>query len=164
MVGLIVWWFADLNRAWTTASIDTSPVEWFRPLDTANPGRWQYRLVLTLLTLAFSMGLARAIALRRKHRRAHGVGGLILLAATVATMVLIADVPYRLFNHNQCERVDLGELHCYDIGQTGDDVLVYCPSASPPRNRIVKRSDPQLRRIGIVESIFRAQPSTRSGF
>jgi predicted Ser/Thr protein kinase len=164
MVGLIVWWFSDLNRAWTTASIDTSPVEWFRPLDMANPGRWQYRLVLTLLTLAFSMGLARVIALRRKHRRAHGLGGLILLAATVATMVLIADVPYRLFNYNQCERVDLGDLHCYDIGETGDEVLVYCPGASPPRNRIVKRSDPQLRRIGIVESIFRAQPSTRSGF
>jgi hypothetical protein len=79
-------------------------------------------------------------------------------------MVLIADVPYRLFNYNQCERVDLGDLHCYDIGETGDEVLVYCPGASPPRNRIVKRSDPQLRRIGIVESIFRAQPSTRSGF
>jgi serine/threonine protein kinase len=163
VTALLFWIFSDLIRA-VAGFVNSSPAEWFLALHPDNPARGYYRIVLTLVTLSFAFGLYRVITLRRARRAREGIGSLLLLAAIVAFLVMMADVPYRLFSHSECERVDLGGLRCYAIGESGDDVLVYCPGTSPPRNRVVKRTDPSLRRLGIVESVFTLQPSTRSGF
>jgi len=159
-IALVVWWFLSLTRAWT-GYVNTSPTNVLRALDPNNPDRGYYRIVLTLLTAAIAVGLARVIKLRRDRRTQHGTGALVLLVATVAFMVVLADFPYRLFSHSEGERVDYNGLRCYDIGQSGDEVLIYCPETNPPRNQVVKRSDPSLHRLGIVESVFTLPPSTR---
>jgi serine/threonine protein kinase len=163
VTALLFWVFRDLIRA-VAGFINSSPAEWFLALHPDNPARGYYRIALTLVTLAFALGLYRVITLRRARRARDGVGSLLLLAAIVAFLVMMADVPYRLFSYSECERVDLGNLRCYAIGESGDDVLVYCPGSPPPRNRVVKRTDPSLHRLGIVESVFTPQPGTRAGF
>jgi serine/threonine protein kinase len=162
-IALVFWWFNDLNRAWAAGYVNESPPEWFRPLNPQNPARGYYRIVLTLMTFAFSVGLAKVIAIRRRRTATTGFSSLVLLAAVVAAMIALADLPYRLFNHSERERVDYGGARCYDLGQAGDQILVYCPAAEPPRNRVVMRSDPALHRLGIVESVFTLQPSSRTG-
>jgi hypothetical protein len=161
-IALVFWRFRDLIRA-VAGFINSSPPDWFAALSPRNADRGYYRIAFTLLTLALSVGLYRVIRLRRERRTRDGAGSLLTLVAVLAVAIVLGDMPYRLFSYSECERVDFGGLRCYDIGQSGDDVLIYCPAAAPPRNRVVKRSDPALRRLGIVESIFTFQPSSRTG-
>jgi hypothetical protein len=163
-IALVIWWFRDLTVAWTGGYINSTPTEWFRPLYNKNPDRGYYRIVVTLLATGFGVALARTIQLRRQRRTKGGLGALMMLVAVVATLIVMGNLPYRLFSHSEFERVDYGSLRCYDIGKAADEVLMYCPELGPPRNRIVKQSDPSLVRLGIVESIFAPQPSTGSGF
>ena len=161
-IALVFWRFRDLIRA-VAGFINSSPPDWFAALSPRNPDRGYYRIAFTLLTLALGVGLYRVIRLRRERRTRDGAGSLLTLVAVLAAAIVLGDMPYRLFSYSECERVDFGGLRCYDIGQSGDDVLIYCPAAAPPRNRVVKRFDPALRRLGIVESIFTFQPSSRTG-
>jgi len=163
-IALVIWWFRDLTGAWTGGYINSTPTEWFRPLYNKNPERGYYRIVVTLLAAGFIVALARTIKLRRRRQTKGGLAALMMLVAIAATLVVMANLPYRLFSYSEFERVDYGNLRCYDVGKAADEVLVYCPEVGPPRNRIVKQSDPSLHRLGIVESIFTPQPSTRSGF
>ena len=162
-IALAIWWFQDLTRAWTGGYINSSPSEWFQPLYNKNPDRGYYRIVLTLLAAGFGVALSRVISVRRRRQTTHGLPALMLLAAIVALLVVMADLPYRLFSYSEFERVDYGTDRCYDIGTSADEILIYCPELKPPRNRIIKRSDPALHRLGIVESIFTPQPSSRAG-
>jgi len=69
--------------------------------------------------------------------------------------VLMREWPYRVFNHRDFERVDLDGSRCYLNGESGAEFLVLCPAAEPPRNHVVRRDDPRLRRVGTSENIFR---------
>jgi hypothetical protein len=85
------------------------------------------------------------------------------LCAAIAVMIVMVQLPYRILFRADFERVDLGPLHCYNIGESRDSMLVYCPETAPPRNRVIRSDDPSLKRLGVVERIFNRQPSTRSG-
>ena len=78
-----------------------------------------------------------------------------LLAGVIAVAILMNDVPYRSFFHRDFERADFAGLRCYIIGDSGDEFLILCPGTTPPRNRAVRRDDPQLQRLGIIENVFR---------
>ena len=62
--------------------------------------------------------------------------------------------PYRTFFHNEFERVDYGGARCYIIADSALEYLLFCPDNPAPRNRTIRHDDPQLRRLGIVESVF----------
>jgi hypothetical protein len=70
-------------------------------------------------------------------------------------MVLLNEIPYRAFHHRDFQRVDLAGARCYITGQSGDELLVLCPGSPPPRNHVVRLDDPQLRRLGIIENVFK---------
>ena len=75
----------------------------------------------------------------------------------VATCVSIAllNFPYRMLYFNKSfEAVTWKNNHCYATGERGDDVQLFCPELSPPRNRIVKRGEKDLNWLGVKESIF----------
>jgi hypothetical protein len=78
-------------------------------------------------------------------------GGLAL--TLLGLMLLVA--PYRIMLHNEAERVSLGSEHCYLVGQRGADALLFCPNQRPPRSRVVRLDDAQLRRDGTRENVFK---------
>jgi len=77
-------------------------------------------------------------------------GVLVILLATVLVWVF----PYRILWQNQFEKIRLEGARAYIIGQNGDELLVHCPDASPPRNRIVSANDAGIVRLQIRESVF----------
>ena len=105
----------------------------------------------------------RVVRLRRRQARRHGAGGLVFLSGVILILVLLNHAPYRIFYGDRFERLEINGFRCYDIGQHDDELLVYCPDTDPPRNRVIKRDDPTLNRLGIVESVFTPAPGSRSG-
>ena len=83
--------------------------------------------------------------------------------ATVVAMfvltVFMLELPYRIQWLNKFDRAEVAGERCYILGEHDDDWLAYCPDRPPPRNRVVKRTDPTVRKTGLVESIF-ASPET----
>ena len=77
------------------------------------------------------------------------------LALTLLSLMLHA-APYRIFLHNEAERIIVGgSQSCYLVGQRGVDGLLFCPTQRTPWTRVVRLDDPQLRRDGTRESIFK---------
>ena len=70
------------------------------------------------------------------------------LVAVIAVTILFTEVPYRSFNHRDFERVDYAGARCYIIGESGNEFLILCPAAAPPRNRVVQRDDPRAAKTG----------------
>jgi hypothetical protein len=60
------------------------------------------------------------------------------------------------------EVVEFEGAHCYQNGESGDELLVLCPGGTPPRNHVVKRNDPRLKRNGTKENVFRGVAPERS--
>jgi hypothetical protein len=115
-------------------------------------------MVLDVLLTAFLYGLYRVIRLRRRERTRDGTATLAVLVGVIAIMMLMREWPYRTLRYRDLERVDFGEARCYVNGKSGNELLLLCPGAEPPRNRVV--SDvPALKRLG-MENVFRGVGST----
>jgi hypothetical protein len=145
--------FQSFVTAWRY-NINTSPESVFEPLALESPTRVFYQVTLTLLVALLSAGLYRVLQLRRRHASVQGRGPIAALCAGILVLVLMLQLPFRILWRADFERVDLGPLKCYNIGASDDTMLVYCPQASPPRNRVVSGADPSLRRLGYVDNIF----------
>jgi hypothetical protein len=78
-------------------------------------------------------------------------------------MVFMSQLPYRVMNHREFERVDLSGQRCYITGQTSEEFLVLCPGSEPPRNRSVRRDDQTMRRLGIIENVFNCVSPPNTG-
>jgi predicted Ser/Thr protein kinase len=76
------------------------------------------------------------------------------LALTLWSFLLMV-APYRLTVWSEAERVLLNGQRCYLVGQRDEQGLLFCPTQPAPWNRIVRLDDPQLRRDGTRESIFK---------
>jgi predicted Ser/Thr protein kinase len=63
-------------------------------------------------------------------------------------------ISYRLLIHNTSEAVHWRDQTCYVTGQRPEDVLIFCPGAAPPRNKVVSRRDAAFERLGRTESVF----------
>ena len=153
IVGL-VWYFYDLINAFQ-ASFNSAPIETLLPMRESAPARGYYQAAFSLVTLLLGVGLFKVVQLRARQRTAGGRGAVALLAGVIAVAILMNDVPYRSFFHRDFERADFAGLRCYIIGDSGDEFLILCPGTTPPRNRAVRRDDPQLQRLGIIENVFR---------
>jgi len=149
----VAWHFNALMRAWGS-NISTAPAEVILRLGPGNEGeKVLYRAVLTVLLLLFAGGLGHAIRLRLR-RPASRWGSFAACVAIVVSILLLNEVPYRILWHNQAPRVSYNGMRCYVIGGSNADRLLFCPDASPPRNRIVRDTDPSIVETGVTESIF----------
>src|SRR5262245_4250098 len=153
IIGL-VWYFYDLINAFQ-ASFNSAPIETLLPMRESAPARGYYQAAFSLVTLVLCVGLYKVFQLRTRQRTSGGRGAIALLVGVIAVTIVMNDVPYRSFNHRDFERADFAGLRCYIIGDSGDEFLILCPGTTPPRNRVVKHGDPQLKRLGIIENIFR---------
>jgi tRNA A-37 threonylcarbamoyl transferase component Bud32 len=150
---VLYWYYAELINAWT-ASFNEAPVEQLLPMGPDNFARLNYKLALDVITLAFGVGLYKVIKLRQRERAHDGKAGVAMLIGIVMVLVLMNELSYRTLTYRDFERVDLAGARCYITGQSGDELLVLCPGSSPPRNRAVRRDDPNMRRTGIIENVF----------
>jgi predicted Ser/Thr protein kinase len=153
-VATMAWTHSALIAAWANY-VNTASLEKLVPLAPANVAeRSAYRIELDVLVLAFSVGLFRVLHLRRRDRTRGGQHTVALVAAIVVLLVLMNEWPYRIFFHNEFERVDYSGARCYIIADSALEYLLFCPDNPAPRNRTIRHDDPQLRRLGIVESVF----------
>lgn len=156
-IALVSWRYHNLIGAWAGSFTNISTAERLAPLQTTNNERGWYRIVLAMLTLVFSLSLNRVMKMRRRQNTTQGKGGLIALFAVIGVMVLMIELPYRIF-HTESERLDVGGVRCYETGDNGNDLMIYCPDTGPPRNHVIKRIDQSLHRVGVVENVFSPRP------
>jgi len=153
VMALLLWRYADLIRAWA-ALFNSAPIERLLPMGPQNYGRHYYIIALDAMILGFGYGLFRVLRLRTLQGVDEGRGSVALLAGVIVVMVFMSQLPYRVMNHREFERVELSGQRCYITGQTAEEFLVLCPGSDPPRNRAVRRDDGALRRLGIIENVF----------
>ncbi len=150
----VFWYHADLIRAYSSF-FNSSPIAQLMPMTDSAPARSRYHIALSLATLVFAFGLHKVVKLRARAHTHDGRIAIGMLAAVIVVMVLMNEAPYRTFHHRDLERVDFAGAHCYVNGESGAELLVLCPGREPPRNRVVSRGDPQVRRLGIKENVFK---------
>src|SRR5207302_2922921 len=116
-----------------------------------------------IVILGLCFGLSRIIHLRRHHATRTGFSSLTAVIGVLAVAVLMNEWPYRIMfaPWNMFERIDFAGACCYVIGVRAADWLIYCPDRNPPRNRVIRRTDPAVRRAGVVESIFTPLAASR---
>ena len=157
-IALVAWRFNGLIRAWGT-TLSVAPNDQIWRLGPANENeKVLYRAVLTVLFLAFGAGLVRVIHLRARFGTPRGTGALAALAVIVASLLLLNEAPYRILWKSSAERVEYQAARCYVVGQDAARWLLFCPHSAPPRNHVVDRDDPAVRKSGIIENIFTLPP------
>jgi hypothetical protein len=153
-VVLVLWAFRDLVFAFM-GTTNLSRPELLAPLAPAGSvQRSLYRGVLDVLILAFGVGIFRVVRLRSQRQVRQGAAALIVAIAIVVLFVLANLVPFRIMFHNEREAADVAGTRCYVIRELQADVLLFCPDAAPPRNRILKGDDPSIHRLGVIENVF----------
>jgi hypothetical protein len=151
---VLVPWFNNLLTSLDSFIVQRPPGR-LAALGPAND--WEpdaYAMYLSVVLFVFGLGWYRLVR-RRGERREHGhstsvVGGLVLMVLTLFLLVL----PYRIFRHNQHERVLYASQPCYLVAERDTQALLFCPTQPPPWNRIVPADDPALERTGTIERIF----------
>ncbi len=153
-LGVVGWMFSDLISAATTpiAEVSTEIVGPLRPEN--GPRHIAYRLALDALLLALSLGWYRVFRRCRRSNDRRGLAPLVGTLVVILAALLLLVFPYRILWHNQFERVEFEGTRAYVIGQRGEDLLLFCPEAEPPKNRVVKENDPGIRRLQVIESLF----------
>ena len=148
------WYHADLIHAWSSF-FNSAPIENLLPMTDSAPARWRYHIQLSIATLIFAIGFYKVVELRRRENARDGKGPVAMLGVVLGLMFLMNEAPYRTLHRRDFERVDLNGMRCYITGENGDEYLVLCPAAAPPRNRTIRRGDPQLRKLDIIENVFK---------
>jgi predicted Ser/Thr protein kinase len=136
--------------------VDNAPADRLAALRPANEPNYDVfpRLVEAVL---FAYGLAAHAVYTNAGRagvRIPAVTTTYVLAVPVIALLLMRAVPYRVVYQNAFERVDYGNVRCYDLGRRERMVRLFCPDESPPRIRDKAIADPELRDRSIRESVF----------
>jgi hypothetical protein len=151
---LFAWHQIDLVTAFAS-SFNSAPIAALMPMGESARARGYYQNEFTLLTFALGFSLYKVWQMRSRRGGSGNRWALAPLAAVVAVAALMNEIPYRSFNYRDFERADYAGSHCYINGESGTELLVLCPASEPPRNRAVQATDPQLRRLGVTENVFR---------
>jgi hypothetical protein len=125
------------------------------PLEPSNHvAHDNFRTVLPLVIAGMALAWWRLWRWQRSSRlpgdRTSSAVGIGLIVGAVLLLAL----PYRILRHSEFPRVAFAQQRCYVIGERGPELLLYCPDAEVPRNRVVRRDDARLERTNQVESIF----------
>jgi hypothetical protein len=152
-LGIVTFLFRDVVTAFPIW-IDTADRATLDVLRPDNMRTNLYRTVMTLLFLAMVLGWR---AMRRRFPPSSiDLGTKIGAVACVAITLLLLELPWRLLYLNEFPRVNVEGARCYQTGQDGPVLLLFCPDKPPPRNTRLPATDPRLVRTGDVESIFTA--------
>jgi len=158
LLAVILWRYRAFFGAFSTASIDTVGAERFLPLQPGRgPARLDaelYQVWLMFLVAGLTLAIGRLQRLRAQHPFRRGGPALALVCALTFVTVLMCVWPYRITWVANMPRLDVAGERCYRIGESGDDWLIHCPDRLPPRNRVVKRTDENVRDAGVQENIF----------
>ncbi len=162
MVTLTLLWWRFEPLFWTLVSFINQRIVSDGPATLAalNPSHAlehrSFRMQFSFHLLIFTAAWLQVLKLRAQRAdyeaRIVVAGG---LALTLLGLLLLA-APYRILLHNEEERVTLGSQPCYLVGQRDGDGLLFCPTQPPPWSRVVRLTNPQLKRDGGPrESIFK---------
>ena len=135
-----------------TRSADASLVA-LNPVHAADHSSFRQLFSLHLLVFAVAWAQVLRVRARRADREARVVVAAGLALTVMSLMLLVA--PYRILVHNEAERVSVGSRACYLVGQRGADALLFCPTQPPPWSRIMRLDDPDVKRDGTRENIFK---------
>jgi predicted Ser/Thr protein kinase len=147
-VGAVIESVGDLIQR--SADADLSALS---PVNLAQQRTHRQMFALHVVVFAAAWSWLLIIRARRFSQDARVViaGGLALTLWSFLLMV----APYRLTVYSEAERVLMNGQRCYLVGQRDADALLFCPTQPAPWNRIVRLDDPQLRRDGTRESMFK---------
>jgi hypothetical protein len=127
--------------------------------------RASFILCLSLVALASTAGWIAVVRRSWSERSLLTVGTITAGVSVFALLIVLMVLPYRLLWHNRFDRVAFDGARCYVIGsrtadrptragESGTDLLLYCPDVEPPRNRVVNAADPRVAHQNVIESIF----------
>lgn len=136
------WYFTPLLGALTSIYPDISTAS-FDGLALLSPDEGKHHLLYRKTFLGTTLAcvllwyptLRVAVRTRQRIPRRSVIGGSIVLALSL----LLLNFPYRLLAHD----IDFDEVawegrSCHVLGTRDEDRLIFCPSLSPPRNRVVR--------------------------
>ncbi len=156
-----VWWdHRPLINAWMV-SFNSAPLEMFDPIRESRFERFTYHIHLTVAIFGLGYGFYKVLELQRQRGTSDGALALITLGGVIAVLVVMNEAPYKALNDRDFERVEYAGERCYITGESGGEFLVLCPNVDPPRNRVVRGDDPQLKRPGAIENLFRGVNAAR---
>ncbi|HUK36110.1 MAG TPA: serine/threonine-protein kinase [Vicinamibacterales bacterium] len=164
VLAVVIRHFWPFISAFATASISTQPASRFLPLQPVGLYRLDaqlYRVVLTALVVGFALSLARVRRLRAARAVSDGAVPAAVVGLMLVTAILLCQAPYRILWKNESPRLDVAGERCYQIGESGESLLIHCPDRQPPRNRIVTKDNPSVHPTGIIQNIF-TPPDTPS--
>ena len=152
------WYFAPfIVSLFDITGISTVPGE---KLSVLSPKNYEYHLLYRKAFLGVTISSIAlwypAIWLAARKREPINR---IILAGGVAVLLLslvLLDFPYRLLakTKRDFEAVKWSGESCFVLGERQAHLLLFCPEAATPRNRIVRSDDPNLERLGVVQDIF----------
>jgi hypothetical protein len=137
-VAAIAWLYRDL-LATLPLVVDEAEPGAFRVLDPAPSNGLLYTFGMATAALLASMWIGW-------HRLLIRSGSLLprgTVLAGIAMMVmvlLLIELPYRLFYKSDADQVAFRDQICYVIGRRADDVLLYCPALPKHRRTPVVKS------------------------
>jgi hypothetical protein len=158
---IVVWWyFTPFLGALGTIALDDISMVSGEGLAFLSPQfreyHYLYRKSFTAVVI-ICMGLWYP-AVWLSIRKREPINRLILAGgvAVLVLSVLLLDFPYRLIvgHKRDFEAATWSGENCYVLGERQAHMLLFCPEAAIPRNRIVRVDDPNLKRLGIVQDIF----------
>ena len=150
----VFWHFRDLIVAftWTINYADSAVLVPLAPQNFRH--QEDYRSVLPLLAFAMAVAWVRVWRWRRQLASAGDRATLVAGVSLVVILAVLAEIPYRILNYNTFQRVAFAGERCYAIGERSAELLLYCPDAEVPKNKVVSAGDARLERTRVVESIF----------
>ena len=163
------WYFLPLLTALTTyiSRGSTDDLALLSPAFVEYHNR--YRVIFSCVVMLSVAVWIPVVRLVRKGQPLHR--GVWVGAAVVTCVALVfLHFPYRLLYFNKAfETVSWGSAYCFIIAERGEDLLLTCPEIQPPRNRIVRKGDMTLSRLGVRDSVYSrfhrraAEPSNAAG-
>jgi serine/threonine protein kinase len=158
---VILWNFLPLLKAFTL-QINQAPSADLAILggvasNTNDTGyKFLYRRLLELDLLLLGIGLLGVLRIRRR-RGTHLIPSAVVSVIAVMGLVLVFLVgPWRLMFHSKFRQATWNGQSCFVLSERDAEVLLHCPQTAPPRNRIVRASDPALRIDGPIAWLFDA--------
>jgi hypothetical protein len=152
--GAICWIFRDVIVGFTS-QIDVAPLETLsilNPTHVLTHVRYGFSLDMLLLMLLFVLfQMLRARRVARIHP-----GPLVGMIAVAGLALLFHAAAWRILYRNGFRQATFDGQTCYVLARHLDELLVHCPQAPVPRNRVVDQTDTRFEFTGRVEKVSSA--------
>jgi Protein kinase domain len=153
------WWYFTpfIGSLFAISGISTTTGESLSFLSPRfRPDHYLYRQAFTAVIIGWLVLWCPTFWLAKQKGKPINGG---ILAGGVAVLLLslvLLDFPYRLLAQGKrsFEAVRWSGDSCFILGERQGHLLLFCPEAETPRNRIVRNDDPGLERLGFIKDIF----------